>query len=231
MSISRDIRYLCINKQFNEVINKYPNDQARILSSLLKYGTISEIEKYYPMLQQDGIQYLVDHVTGSAVRADFDKVKFLFDHRLVSEGDLYMLIKYNYKYIQFVKDLNVNVCQVIAESIVPFKYIIEEFVKINYTYEEMIHSVYKDHYMLHYLLEKGENDSDVIAWMNLLFNNNKSLLINFMRITYDYSIISDNSDLELSKKIIKYIKGRGLLREVVELDPFLANVLDICRGI
>jgi len=221
------IKYMCINKEFTDVIDKYPDSINQILDGLFMYGNIDDIEKHIGSLDLDESNLLSNN-TVIYITSDQAKIKLAFQYRVISEGSVYKILKANYKYIQYVADLQINVCRVIFENVVSFKFILEEFLKIKYTYEDIIYSKYRGCYLLGILIDKSAEPNSVINWMNVLFGVNKQLLIKFMRIS-DYTILSDNDDSELHQKIIKYLTGRKLIKEVRDSDPYLIKLLDICK--
>ncbi len=222
------IKYMCINKEFADVIEKYPNNKQQILDGLFIFGNSGDIEKYISLVTVNDC-YMLSKSTILYITSDQAKIKLAFQYKVMSEGSVYQVLRTNYKYIQHVSDIQINVCRVVFENAVPFKFILEEFIKAKYTYEDIICSKYQGCYLLGILLDKNVDPNDVIAWMNVLFGVNVSLLIKFMRISSDYTVLSDNDDSELHQKIIKYLTGRKLIKEVRDSDTYLVKVLDICK--
>lgn len=223
------IKYMCINKQFADVIEKYSDNKQQLLNGLFTYGSSDDIEKYISSINIDDTLSLSKNVV-LYITSDQVKIKLAFQYQVISASSVYQILKANYKYIQYISDLQINVCRVVLENAVPFKFILEEFLKAKYTYEDIIRSRYNGCYLLGILIDKNVEPNDVISWMNVLFGVNVTLLIKFMRIS-DYTVLSDNDDSDLHQKIIKYLTGRKLLKEVRDSDPYLVKLLDICKDI
>jgi hypothetical protein len=225
-----ELNYLCNNCKFLEAIEKFPDTKHKILHMIFKYGTSEDLINLYDShLVTDCV---LNWVTIQPILSDANKIKFMFIKDLIDEDTKYDIYKFNYKYMKFAKDKELNLARIMSFNKIGFKYIIDEFLQLGYTYDDIIKSRYNGYTILAYTLYSFiyYDLNEIVNFMNILYSQNKNLLLEFLYINNTYTILSTGiNDNDLYKKIIKYIEGRKLGKELAANDLNISNILNISK--
>ena len=223
-----NLYYLAINHKFIDAIEQYPDKKEEILSLIFRYGNIEHLESLYnkhlktdKVLNWKAIKDSLSHPSN---------IEFAIKNNLVGDYDMYNIFRFNYNYMKYAKGYDINFARLIECSVVGFKVLVDEFLKIGYTYDDIIKARHKSYSTLASLLYKHKRISvqEVIEFMNVLYTKDINMLLNFLRIDDEITILSINLyDNELYKKIMKYIEGRKLGKDLLEYDVKLTNILNI----
>jgi len=224
-------------RKIDEAIENYIDLEPKeyLFSMVVLYGTLEDIKKYHPKLIDYDTFVLDDIIVRRSVSFDNDKIKYVLENDLVSEIAIYQLIKYNYTCIKYVnKDIELNFAKIVDESLVSFRYLVDVFLESGYTYKHIVMSYYNGYNMLAYILDDDKsgkhNCNDLIKLFETLLVFDKTLLIQLFKISRDKTILSSTigSKTETHKKIIRYVKGRKLVDEILDEDKYLVNIRNNC---
>lgn len=236
LSKKRELNYLCYQHKFIEALQKYPDEKNHILHMLILHGNIETLKELYDEHFKLDENTVLSWSTISPILSNVDKISFIIRQEIVAEEDLYKIIKFNYKYLICAKWAKLNPCQIIVDSKIGFGYIVEILLSNGYTYEDIVTSRYLEGSLSWYLIySENINSSEVIDFMNKLYKEDKNLLIEFLRFDdkttiYHYELENDSKN-ELYKKIIRYIEGRKLVKDVLEKDVYFNLFQNTMRGI
>jgi len=226
-----DVNKLLQERKIDELVDKYAEleDTEYLFNMIVLYGTIEDIKKYHQVLI-DYDTFVLDNTIIRNIKFDILKIQYVLENELVDSEMIYNLVRYNYTCVRYVnKDTILNFAQIISESMINFRYLVDTFLEAGYNYKHMVMSYYDNCNMLAYIIndKSGKHDcNDLIKFFETLLVFDRGLLIQLFKITKSKTILSSNIGIrtELHQKIIRYIKGRKLVDEISEEDEFLSQV-------